>query len=261
MTEKPEKRGPKVEIIGDPSRFEAFGQATRISEELLKANVFAGLDKAIVPSLAQTFGQVGTKSVLGDVAAFSGVAKTFENMQAIVAPQMAPQIAEALAGIVVPKPLPKTVAAAMAIGIDSAALDFTKILGASYAALPQITKMLQTINLPTEVWKDAATAIAARPDIRASDFAPRVQAAGEQAVAVAEVEDVAEVIDNAFTEIAAMPPAKRRALALDVAMLIAALLMLDAFLTQSGNLEAAGVTLGCAAYLVRVHWRLTGKLD
>ena len=64
-------------------------------------------------------------------------------------------------------------------------------------------------------------------------------------------------------------------LALDVALLIAALLIFAAWLSGAGiaedpqaaaeavvtDLEGAATAIACAAALVRVYWRLAGKLD
>jgi hypothetical protein len=252
MVEKPGKRGPKVEIIGDPAR---------IGEDFRKASsVFAGLDKALVPSLAETFGALSTKSILGDFSALQAAAKSIA-----MPPTVAPQIAEALAGFTVPEPLPKTVAAAMAAGIDKMRVDLmATTVGGSYAgALPQIAKMLQTIALPKPIGTQIADAIAARPH-RSSELAPRVQASTEEAIALAEVADVAEIVDSAIGPLESVSAARAHTLALEVAALVAAFLVLAAYLRQGGELDdpkGAGIALAYAAALVRVYWRLVGKLD
>jgi hypothetical protein len=259
VAEKPEKRGARVEIVADPAKLaEAFSQAARAGEQLQNANVFAGLDKAVVPSLANTIGGAATKSILGDVSAFRDAAKLLRT------PIVAPEIADVLAGFNVPEPLPRSVAAALAVGIDKARLDaFTRIVEGNYAgALPQIAKMVQALDFPQPVGTQLAEAMTkiATPQWRPTPVF--VGAAAEQAIAVAEVEDVAEIIDPVVAaEIERMPPARRNALALDTATLVAAFLVAAAALTDSGEMDAAAITLGCAVALIRLYWRLVGKLD
>ena len=92
----------------------------------------------------------------------------------------------------------------------------------------------------------------------------RFEEAAEEAVALAEVEDVAEIVDERLGEFEGMSAAQKRMLALDVVFLITAFLTLAAWLSQSPDPkdpEAAGIALACATALVRVYWRLTGKLD
>jgi len=82
-------------------------------------------------------------------------------------------------------------------------------------------------------------------------------------VALAEIEDVADAVDQSIGLLERMPPAKRRMLALDVVLLIAAFLMF-AGLSESKGLDdpnTTGAALVCAATLMRVYWRLNDKLD
>ena len=48
---------------------------------------------------------------------------------------------------------------------------------------------------------------------------------------------------------------------LNIAVLIAAFLLLSAWLTQNDEMEGAGRFLTAAALYVWVYWRLIGKLD
>ena len=85
-----------------------------------------------------------------------------------------------------------------------------------------------------------------------------------EAVALAEVEGVAEIVDESVRKVEGMSVARKRMLALDVALLIAAFLTLAAWLSQSPDpkdLKGEAIALACAAALVRLYWRLTGKLD
>jgi hypothetical protein len=258
MPETPDKRA-KVEIVGDAAKLAgAFGQATRISEQLQKANVFAGLDQAVVPSIAEAFGGKAMRSLIGDMSAIQSAAKAVEGMRPVVAPQ----IAEELARLTIPNPMP-SVAAAFASRLDKTTFNFAKTLGGSYSgALPGIAKMLIEVE---PLVRGMTVAIDTPRTFSPTVFTPRVQAAAEEAVAIAEVGDVAEIIDDAVGAIEPMTPARARLLALDLAVLVAALIILAAYLREGGEVvedpEGAGIALAYAAALVRVSWRVAGKLD
>jgi hypothetical protein len=253
VAEEPPKRRLKVEIVGDRAK---------LDEAIQKAsNAFVGLDKSIVPSVAATLSAAATKSIVGDLGALSETAKAFEKFRPVVAPQIAAE----LSALVVPTGMP-SVAAVMAAGLDKVTFNFAKTLSGSYAgSLDEIAKMLPKFALPQPVVSQRLEAFETRPHLSPADFAPRLQTATEEAVAIAEVESVAVVIDDAVGEIERMSPTQARRLALDLAVLVAALLVLAAYLRQGGEVvedpKGAGIAIAYAAALVRVYWRVEGKLD
>jgi hypothetical protein len=107
----------------------------------------------------------------------------------------------------------------MAGGLDKVTFNFAKTLSGSYAdSLDEITKMLPKFDLPQPVVSQMLEAVETRRHLSPADFAPRLQTATEEAVAIAEVESVAEVIDDAVGEIERMSPTQARQLALDLAV-------------------------------------------
>jgi hypothetical protein len=94
------------------------------------------------------------------------------------------------------------------------------------------------------------------------NFAPRFEEAAENATALAEVEDVAEIIDaESVVAVGVLSPASKRVLASDVVALIAALLTFSACLFEGGYVQAGAAATAYAAIFVRIYWRLAGKLD
>jgi hypothetical protein len=220
------------------------------------ARVFAGLDTRSIGSIAEAFrGLDATR--LGDMAAISQAAKAFEGFRPIVAPQ----VAEALKSVDM-RIAPSFAEAMKAMGPQP--FKFAKALeGVQLGPIsPAFSESLRTLQLPRPISADFADAIRSLPKVTPTDFAPRVQVAAEEAFALAEVESVAVAVDESVGEIERMSPEKRRALAIDVAVLIAAFVTLAAWLS-TGDLrdpKGAGFALAFAASLVRVYWRLTDKI-
>jgi voltage-gated potassium channel Kch len=224
------------------------------SRALDATRALSGLDPKLVPSVAATFASL-SKTRLGEFDAVHNAMKAFE---LDARPIVAPQIAEAMKGIEVGLPA-RSFAEAMS-GINRAStFNFARTLddlGLGAVIQPQLGELVRTLELSI-----GATAADALRDLRTIQFVPSVERAAEEAVALADVADVADVVDEAVGRFEALTPANRRLLANDVAVLIGALLALAGLLVGSGNMRDAGASIALAAALVRVYWRLTGKLD
>lgn len=253
QTPKPE---PSVQITGNSQAIaEQFSKATGVTGSSLNPDVFAGLNAALVPSAMETFKGLTAKSIYGDLNALSEIAKPFDAIRTIVAPQ----ITEAF-NCVIPTPAP-SVAAAYA-GIDMSMFDFAKTFSTAYTStFADFANMLPRFDLPNPITAQIADAIAAFPELRLADLSRGMEAAAAEAIAVAEVEDVAVVIDDAVGAFDYATPAQLRIASLDVLMLAAAFLTVAGVLMNSGNMKGGGAALACAACLIRVYWRLMGKLD
>jgi hypothetical protein len=177
-------------------------------------------------------------------------------------PIVAPQVADALGGIAV-RMTPSFADAVKGIG-EMPAFDFAKTLGdidVASAITPRVIDAMRGLSVPASVTASIAEALRDLPRMPASDLAPRFEAAAAEAVALAEVESVAEVVDGPVTVgWRSLPPAKRRTLALDLAALVVAFVALAAVLNEAVD-PRAGAALACAAAVIRIYWRLDGKLD
>jgi hypothetical protein len=129
----------------------------------------------------------------------------------------------------------------------------------------RVAESLRALDI-SKVFKGAA-AIGLRdlPPAVTADLASQFERTAHEAVALAEVSEVAVGVEDAIgVELMRMTPGKRRELALDVVALIGAFLLLAAWLTQNdpkNPTEGVGHFLTCAAVYICVYWRLIGKLD
>jgi hypothetical protein len=99
------------------------------------------------------------------------------------------------------------------------------------------------------------------PRVETEDLASSVRDATEDTVALAEVEGVADIVDESVGPIAELTPAQRRELAVDVALLVGAYITVVASLVRRDYGNLAGALLVYAAILMHIYWRLIGKLD
>jgi hypothetical protein len=224
------------------------------------------LNSRTIASVAETLGRFEQAAKLVDMPAMRETAKVFESMRPIVAPRIAPQIAESLKAISA-----RTASLSETFKrIDPPPFRFAKTLDDLNAAMIQprvaesLAETLRTLAVPNIFNTGIADMLRDLPRVAPADLAPRVEEAAEEVVALAEIDDVAEIADESVGRLEQIPPARRRMLAIDVAVLIAALLALAAHLSASGDVrdpKGVGLTLACVAALVRVYWRLAGKLD
>jgi hypothetical protein len=187
--------------------------------------------------------------------------KTAESL-GMLRPIVAPQIAESLAAMDFGKMIAET-----SPKLEPPAFKFLSL--ADLGLGKQLATAFQTADL-TKVFGTRLDELAQSlprtfPHTIAPSFIPRVEAAAEEAVILAAEDDaVAEIVGDApLDDFEALTPAQQRMLALDVAVLVAALLVLAAWLAESGDPKdpkGAAIALTCAAALVRVLWRATGKI-
>jgi hypothetical protein len=223
------------------------------------AKTFAGLDARMVPSLAETFRALDTTRI-GDMAAISAAAKAIP--RPIVAPQISEQLGASLKAINAASV--GTFAEAVSSVRASQAFDFKKMMGDySVRGLAEsgLLDSLRTLKVSPAFTASVSEMLRDLEPRKLSIPSARFEEIAEEAVALAEVEDVAEIVDEAVGELKGMSVAKKRTLALEVLLLIAAFLALAGWLSHDNNLKGEAMALGCAAALVRVYWRLTDKLD
>lgn len=215
------------------------------------ARALSGLDAKLAPSVAATFGALATAN-LGEFNAVHNAVKAF---QLDVGPIVAPQIAEALGAIHV-GPMASSFAEALT-GIDRAStLQFAKIVEeVDFGKMmqPRFDELFRGLSL--------SIGTAAMDALPRADLTPGVARATEDALALAEVSDVASIVDEAVGRFESLSPGKRRALALDVAFLAAACLSAYVSLAAANKATGAGSLLAVAATLIRIYWRLIGKVD
>jgi hypothetical protein len=140
-------------------------------------------------------------------------------------------------------------------------IDVEKII---WPELSKAIESVQGLGLPKSYGATIAEALRARPSVEPGEFTPQVEATAEEAIVLAGDDDVAEIVDDetVVARIAGMSPEKRRALALDVLVLVGACVVLAAWLAQADlkDPRGAGIALAWAASLIRVYWRLNDKL-
>jgi hypothetical protein len=172
-------------------------------------------------------------------------------------PIVAPQIAEAL-GAIEPLVSPSLAEALkMNSAIAPAAFDVSKTLLATGMAANQsgIFEAIKTLELSSFVGSFSAL-----PSALPDDFGADLEQRAEEVITLAEVQEVAAVVDSELRPLAGLSATQQRAPALDVVLLIAALLVLYAT-AKADDVKLAAAALTTAAALVRVYWRLTGKLE
>jgi hypothetical protein len=229
--------------------------------EGVKQSDLAGLDTRLIPSVAETFRHLDAMKLV-DMKAVSQASKTFE----FVRPLVAPQVAEILKGMDTRIVAPSFAEALKKIQ-TSPPFNFAKTLEGMSAAIIQphvadaLATSLPTLSLPKTASTGIADVLRDLSRVSSGHLAPRAQEAAEEAVALAEVGAVAEIVDESFARLRSMSPAQRRILANDVVVLIAAFLVVAGLLAESGYMKGAGAMLAFSSALVRVYWRLTGKVD
>jgi hypothetical protein len=217
-----------------------------------------GFDPKLVPSVAESLRAISSITVI-DEAAVKRAARTFQSFQPIVGPQ----ISEALAKITVTVP-----SDGIQVMSDVPAFNFAKALeNVDLSAMTdvRIAESLQTLDISKLFKGTAAISLRDLPPAVTADLAAQFDRTAQEAVALAEVDEVAAGIEDAVgAGLRSMTPAKRRELALQVVVLIAAFVLLAAWLTQNdpkNPAEGVGRFLTCAAAYIYVYWRLIGKLD
>lgn len=217
-----------------------------------------GYDPEVIPSLAKSFRSVSSIKFI-DVAAVNEAAKSFQSLQPVVAPQIAEALSQIL-NLTVPS---KAIDAMSEIP----AFKFAKTLeNFDLSAMKGITESLQTLDIP-KVFGETAFSLRDLPPVATADLAARFERVAEEAVVLAEADDLAEAVDEGVrSRLSEMSPAKRRELALDVVVLVGAFLLLASWLMQSQDdpkdvKVGIGLFLACAATYIRIYWRLIGKLD
>jgi hypothetical protein len=214
------------------------------------------LDRRVIDAAAGAFNNFSAMNLV-DLKALQDVANSF----AVARPIVAPQVSEAVAAAV-------GAAASSAVGDAHAQLarDLTKViapLDLSAVIQPRLAETLRPLSLPP-AFMDQIAEVRDRQRPGPAGLVAAVQKTAEDAVALAEANEVAEVVDAESGGLDNLSPRRRRMLALDIAVMIAAFLMLAAWLAESADPrdpKGAGIALACAASLIRVCWRLEGKLD
>jgi hypothetical protein len=235
------------------------------------AVTLAGLDPKLIPSVAEQLRGLTTVHVAAsDISAAAKALEPFRTMT------VASAIAESLKDLQLQ---PASSFAEAVKGLQtSPAFHFTKLAegfgfakaveGLDTTAFAQSLSSLQLPRLATAELSTLTAAVTALPSVDAEDLASDFDQAAEESVALAEVEDVAEILDRAVglsPRLAAMTPAQRRALALDFVVLIAAYLLLAARMRHSmdemKDPEGFASLLILVTAFVRVYWRLIGKIS
>ena len=224
------------------------GPTVKLSADLARS--FAGFDKRLIPSVADAF--VGIEAVkLADTTAIANAARALESIAPIVS---APQISDALARVQMRNVA--SFAEAVAPIRAAQAFGFMRTLP-EVTIPPSVIDAVHSFNLPTVL----TDALGDLPSVSIASVAPYAEKAAEDSVALAEVEDFAQIIDDALGRMDKDDDTRRRVAATEVSAAISALLMLAGMLYGIGQFKAAGAAIGCVATLVRVYWWLSGKLD
>jgi hypothetical protein len=211
----------------------------------------------LIPSVSESLRAISSIAVIDQVA-LTKAAQTFQSFEPIVAPQ----ISEALANMTVT--VPSGTIRAMS---QVPAFNFAKTLenvDLSAMTTVRVSESLQTLDI-SQLFKGTAIALRDLPLNVTADLASQFDRTAQEAVALAEVDEVAAGVKGAVgIELENMTPAKRRELALQVVVLIAAFVLLAAWLTQDdprNPAEGVGRFLTCAAAYIYLYWRLIGKLE
>jgi hypothetical protein len=216
-----------------------------------------GFDPKLIPSVVsslQSFRSASSFTVL-DPDTVKKAAEAFGSFKLV-----APEISEALNKVPITPSAPfKAVAGEIPVFTFASALkdvDLSAFAGLNFAEsfkgldLAPFTKGFYSIELPASV---------------TADLASQFDRITHDAVALAEVDVVAESVEDIVgVQLEALTPAKKRALALDVVILIAAFLLFAAWATQDGSHDpkaGAGTFLTVAAMYIRVYWQLIGRLE
>lgn len=215
-----------------------------------------GFDPKLIPSVSESLRAILSIAVIDQVA-LTKAATTFQSFQPVVGPQ----ISEALAKMTVTVP-----SGAIQRMAEVPAFNFAKALeNVDLSAMTgvRVAESLQTLDI-SKLFKGTAIRLPDLPLNVTGDLASQFDRTAQEAVALAEVDEVAAGVEDAIgVELKSMTPAKKRELALQIVVLIAAFLLLAAWLTQNdpkNPTEGVGRFLTCAAAYIYVYWRLIGKL-
>lgn len=219
-----------------------------LAAESLRAS--SGLHPNLIPSVTKVFDEI-------DLAAFPKASAFRDAARAINGPIVAPQIAAALAPFT-----PDTrsfLAEANSVLTKSTVFKFSKTLddvgSAWFFEENRVGLSLQALRAPS-LAASVTAAMRTVPRVEVSDLAH----ATEDAIALAETEDVVAVDDESAELTKGLSPAQRRDLAVDVALLIGAYISIVACLAKRDYIDLAAALLVYSAVLVRIYWRLMGKL-
>jgi hypothetical protein len=221
-------------------------------------SALAGLDTRLVPSVAETFRSLSATH-FADMTALTRTAKIFESV--MTPNSVAPQIAENLKRI--DTRLMSSYAEAVRV-IPRPTFTFAKTLEDtnSLAVVSRVVESMSALAFPPTVAGAVADTLKGLPRISAAHLAPRLEVRAEQAFALAEVEEVAAIIDESVGLLDHLTPAQKKTLALEVAAVIATYLVaLTLAASHARNTATVGVLLAFITAWVRVWWRLAGKLD
>jgi hypothetical protein len=232
---------------GDAERLDSITPAAVRAVSHL-AETFSGLDKRLIPSVADAMTKIPMTKI--DAPAIAGIA--FQEMQPVIS---TPQIASALSGVETTQ-MQSFAQAAASIEAAGAFKLVPNIEIPEVRFEPSVIEAVKAFNLP-----QLNEALSNIPTVPTVTVAPRSERPLRDAVALAEVEDVAEIIDEAMSSWETYSPAKRRLVVTDIAAAISAMLLLGGLLNGIGEYKAAGTAIACATALIRLYWRMTGKLD
>jgi hypothetical protein len=175
-------------------------------------------------------------------------------------PIVAPQISEALKGVGTAQAAAFSANAVKSMRTPTS-FSFIKTIEGMNAIQPRLAETIGTLGLPKTFSADVTAALGARSFAGVGDLTPLFTATLADAVALADEDEIVEIVDSATLRLDDMSSAERHKLALDVALMVAAFVMLSAYLSEGAYRNAAGAALAAAAELLSVYWRLTRKLD
>jgi hypothetical protein len=218
-----------------------------------------GFDPNLVPSVAESLRHISSIAVI-DQTSIKRAAEMFQSVQPV-----APQISEALSGLQITTPTEASkVMATMPAFNFAKTLEGLDITGMT-AGFTSVSELLAEIQLPKAFEWPLNVTLRDLPSTVTADLASQFDRTAEEAVALAEVEEVAEGVEKAVgAGLAHLTPENKRELALDIVLLIGAFSLLAAWLTSDHGKDAGdgiGLLLTCAATYIRVYWLLIGKLD
>lgn len=223
------------------------------------ASTFSGLNTRAIASVAEKLRGFETAKLV-DLPALREAAKAFESMRPIIAPQIAPQIAEALKGIDA-----STASVAEAFKrMEPPPFRFAKTLDDLKIASqfqPRLADAFKALQLPPAFSTAVAEALRGIPNVVGADLAPRAGEAVKQAVVLAaESAAVTDLIEDSLAEVDDMSTVERRELSADAVEAIVRLALLVAILARNSQAELASAALAVVAIFVVIYWRATGKL-
>lgn len=215
------------------------------------------MDSGAVASAAKALGGFDTSKFVAS-GAFGEFAGAFEGARSIVAPQ----IAEALSGVMPGGTVSKAI---KAFGTPPA-FNFAKSIDAAEMASVMgggISESIKRLDLSEMFGPNFANSVTALGTTVPDNLVPGFEHAAKDAVALAETPAIADPIDESLAEslgwLESLTPAKRRDIVSQALVVIAALVGLAGWLSQSGETKAAAYSLGAAVAVIRLYWMLTDK--